>query len=124
MLSGKLITNTVKCQTEEELFFFLSTGNRIVFSGHNTISLSLSECDEPSDSDSHKALLKAAGSEVLSYCFCSTDAFFLIPCVPLLDNALIINGFGNVYCQELLVMDSKQTSLSYLVTSEEGHAFL
>lgn len=50
--------------------------------------------------------------------------FFPIPCVPLLDNALIINGFGNVHCQELLVMDSKQTSLSYLVTSEQGHAFI
>lgn len=64
------------------------------------------------DLDSHKALLKAAGSEVLSYCSSSTDTFFSIPSVQLLANTLIITGSGNVHSRELLVMDSTQATIS------------
>lgn len=44
---------------------------------------------------------------------------FSIPCVPLLANTLIITSFGNVHSQELLVMDSTQSSISYLVMAEK-----
>lgn len=44
---------------------------------------------------------------------------FSIPCVPLLANTLIITGFGNVHSQELLVMDSTQFSIPYLVMAEK-----
>ncbi len=44
---------------------------------------------------------------------------FSIPCVPLLANTLIITGFGNVHSQELLVMDSTQSSISYLIMAEK-----
>lgn len=116
MQLGKLVPNSVKCKTEDKIF---ATDKLVCYSGHDAtvyiFCVCVSECDEPWDSDSHTALLKAAGSEVLSYCSCSTDAFFFIPCVPLLDNALIINGFGTVHCQDLLVMDSKQTSMPYFL---------
>lgn len=45
---------------------------------------------------------------------------FSIPHVPLLANTLIINGSGNVHSQELLVLDAKQSSVSYLVMSENN----
>ena len=38
---------------------------------------------------------------------------FSIPCVPLLANTLIITSFKNVHSQELLVMDSTWSSISY-----------
>lgn len=44
---------------------------------------------------------------------------FSIPSVPLLANTLIITGFGNVHSQELLVMDSTQLSIPYLVMAEK-----
>lgn len=88
--------------------------SRFVFSGHDAISLDLSGSYELWDLDPHKAQLKA---EVLSCTAPPALMHFPIPCVPLLDNALIINGFGNVHCQELLVMNSDQPSISYLVKS-------
>lgn len=72
----------VKCHTKEKQLSV--TGNGFVFGGANgegyATSLSLSCGCELWDLDSHKALLKAAGSGVLSYCFSSTDAFFYSPC--------------------------------------------
>ena len=46
---------------------------------------------------------------------------FSIPSAPLLANTLIITGFGNVHSQELLVMDSTQFSMPYLVMAEKGN---
>lgn len=48
---------------------------------------------------------------------------FPIPCVPLLANTLIITSLENVHSQELLVMDSTQFSISYLVMAEKGNIF-
>lgn len=72
----------VKFHTGEEQLSV--TENGFVFGGTNgescATSLGFSGGYQLWDLDSHKALLKAAGSGVLSYCFNSTDAFFYSPC--------------------------------------------
>lgn len=61
-------------QKKRRLFYpLLKTG---LFLVAIILFLFVCQCDEPLDLDSHKALLKAAGSEDLTYCFWSTDAFF------------------------------------------------
>lgn len=73
---------------------------------------------EPWYLDPHKAPPKAPESSLIAL---AAQMHFSIPCVPSLANTLIITGFGNVHSQELLVMDSTQSSVSYLVMAENGN---
>lgn len=111
----KLITK--KWHGEKELS---AAGNGFVFGGTNSDACAASLCwmaMSPGTWIHIKLYWKLQGVES-SLIALAAQRHFSIPCVPLLANTLIITGFGKVHSQELLVMDSTQSSIPYLVLSE------
>lgn len=121
----KLITKNdmVECYIREGQL--CATGNGFVFGGANGEACVTSLCQiamSPSTWIHIKPPWKLLGVQS-ALIAPAAQMHFPIPCVPLLANTLIITSLENVHSQELLVMDSTQFSISYLVMAEKGNIF-